>query len=645
MTKAIKPEHIYDLVNISGPSISPDGMSLAFVRSRIDDERTEDRSQVMMMRLPDGDPQPFTQGDHDAAPRFSPDGGHIAFLRPDEDGTKQVWTIPVSGGEARKITDLAGGAAEHAWSPDSRRLALVSDVDPDAPDDSSEVPQVRVARRVRYRHDKDGWRGDAFRHVFVVDVESGEARQTTSSEGDDHSPVWSPDGTRIAFISDRREDRDFTWHSEAYVVPSDGGAPELWSDGLYSVGSITWSPEGSRLAVTGSDDVEVSDQRQGWLFVVGVGQEPMRLTDGSVTPVSSPSGPPATGIRWVSDGRIMFVGDSRGQSYLCEVPAAGGGLRRIAGGRMTFTADTLDSPSPNVVVLAGTPDYPGDLHLIDIETGRQHRLTASNEGFLDGHPSATQEKFTLRRAGEEIESRVLMPPDFEPSHTYPMVVDVHGGPHGRFSDSFDITQQVLATSGYVVLAVNPRGSSSYSPDFLKAVVRDWGGEDYLDIMAAVDEMCSRPYVDETRVGIHGYSYGGFMGSWAVGHTNRFGAAVVGAPCTNLSSMYGTSDIGVSFGEVHWGGMRKDALDLFLEHSPLTYASNVETPVLLLHGEDDLRCPIEQSEQYFVALKRLGKEVEFVRFPGSPHGFRRSGHPRLRAEYLTRMVGWFDRCLR
>ena len=200
----------------------------------------------------------------------------------------------------------------------------------------------------------------------------------------------------------------------------------------------------------------------------------------------------------------------------------------------------------------------------------------------------------------------------------------------------------LATAGYAVLAVNPRGSSSYGLAFMKAVLRDWGGEDYLDILAAVDEVCSRPYIDADRLGVTGYSYGGFMSAWIIGHENRFKAAVVGAPCINLSSLYGTSDIGVSFGDVQWGGTRADAVEAFLERSPLTYAPNVETPVLLLHGEDDFRCPISQSEEYFVTLRRLGKEVEMVRFPGSPHSFLRAGHPRLREEYLQRMLAWFDR---
>ena len=257
---------------------------------------------------------------------------------------------------------------------------------------------------------------------------------------------------------------------------------------------------------------------------------------------------------------------------------------------------------------------------------------------------AHTQKFSLTRNGSEIECRVLLPPDFSESQKYPMVVDIHGGPHGVFYDAFNPVQQVLATAGYIVLCVNPRGSSTYGAEFAKAVLRDWGGEDYLGIMAGVEEVASRLYVDRSRLGIHGYSYGGYMSSWIIGHDTRFRAAVVGAPCIDLSSMYGTSDIGVSFGEQQWGGVRKDAEQALRERSPLTYAPNVETPVLLLHGETDVRCPIEQSEQYFVTLRRLGKEVEFVRFPGCSHLFNRYGHPKMREEYLARTLAWFNNYL-
>ena len=649
MPKPITSDLVYKLTTLSEPTISPDGTRLAFASSKIDRDRMKAASRIMMMSLPDGEPSPFTQGETDGSPRFSPDGNAIAFVRNDDHGRKQLWTIPSAGGEANRLTDVYGGIYGHAWSPDARQLAFTSDVDPDRlPDDHDPTkdPRVRVVQRMRYRTDNMGWRGETIRHLFVVDVETGHTRQITDRNGDVSFPVWSPDGGRIAFLSDRHQDRDITWHAEAYVVDSQGGESEEWSRGVsaYSqgaiVGAITWSPRGDELLMVGSDDDEVSDPRQAWLFVVGPGRQPKRLTDGSVTPFL-----PTTELRWTQDDRILFLADERGQSYLGEVPAKGGDVRKVAGGGAAFTALTIDAATSTAVVAGTTPNSSTELFVIAVEQGSLRKLTDVNSQYFSGHPAATLEKFTVSRGAMEIESRLLLPPDLDETQKHPLVVDIHGGPHGRFADSFDDKQQVLATAGFIVLAVNPRGSSSYGPEFAKAVLRDWGGEDYRDIIAAVDEACSRPYVDESRLGVGGYSYGGFMSSWIVGQTTRFKAAVVGAPCINLSSMYGTSDIGVSFGELHWGGMRKDAVDAFRAHSPLTYASNVETPVLLMHGEGDLRCPIEQSEQYFVNLKRLGKEVEFVRFPGANHTFMRSGHPRLREEYLTRMVAWFDRHLR
>ena len=218
------------------------------------------------------------------------------------------------------------------------------------------------------------------------------------------------------------------------------------------------------------------------------------------------------------------------------------------------------------------------------------------------------------------------------------MLEIHGGPNSAFMTAFNPLHQIIAGAGCIVLFTNPRGSTSYGADFTSRVLEDWGGEDYLDLMAAVDAACRRPYVDERRLGVHGYSYGGFMASWIVGHTDRFKAAVVGAPVINLLSMYGTTDIGVPFGEEQWGGRPPRNLDWYLERSPLTYGDRVQTPVLLLHGEADIRCPIGQSEEYFVALKRQGKTVEFVRFPDCSHLFLRTGHPALRKEYYDRVAG-------
>lgn len=658
MSNPISPDIVYQIVSVASPSLSPDGSRLAFVRSRVDRQSMETRSQIMMRDVETGETAPFTNGTRDSNPRFSPDGRYLAFVRPDDKDRPQLWTMPTGGGEASKLTDVPGGITDVAWSPDSRSLAFVSDVDPDmAPDDHDPKtePRVGVVTRIRYRADGLGWRGNAFRHVFVADLKSGDTRQITDDkggEGDDSAPTWSPDGETIAFISDRRADREIATHSDVYAVPSGGGDPELRSRGLSSVAALCWAPDGEAIAVVGSDDDDAGAGWQSWLFALERGRAPRKLTDDSISPAGGYAPlVPAPEMRWTPEdgsngGMISFVADARGESAVYQVNSETGELRRLGAGGL-ISQVSFDADADGAVLLKASPDSPGDLHGLDMESGTLTQLTDENRDYFSEHPPARFEKFSVERDGVEIESRILFPPDFDASGAagrYPLVLDIHGGPHGVFSDSFSPQQQVLATAGYIVLAVNPRGSSTYGAEFMKAVLEDWGGEDYRDIMFALESVCERAYVDETRLGITGYSYGGFMSSWIIGHEPRFGAAVIGAPCINLSSMYGTSDIGVRFGEPQWGGTRWDALDRFLERSPLTYAPNVQTPALLMHGESDHRCPIEQSEQYFVTLKRLGKEVEFVRFPDSSHGFLRTGHPRLREEYLSRLLGWMDRWL-
>ena len=646
---------VYHLKSVTDPAISPDGERIVYTQSWVEGTgaTSEARSRLMVARThstlsQEGDgPREFTQGHVDGGPRFSPDGRLLAFLRVRQPGEqRQVWVIGADGGEARQLTNAPKGVQDFVWSPDGSRIVYCADTEPAAgaaAGSQAVGPRVVEVNRIRFRHDLHGWRGDAHHHLFIVSLDTDEVTQITRGDWDDYGPAWSPDGTQIAFVSGRRADRDFRALTEAYVVNADGGVAECWSGNLSSIGAVAWSPDSRQLVAVGSDDPAGMVLWQGWLYIIDPDNEPRRISDDSQRPTlgGGPGAARQPEIRWTDDGRIIFLGESHGESHLYQVAAKDGNILRLWGGGRLVSGFSLDGDSARAVVTSSTPGSPAEVHGIELNSGDSALVAEPNSRYMRGIPGNCLEKFCIERAGYEIECRLWFPPFFNPEGSYPLILDIHGGPNGAFYDSFVHLQQALAGSGYLVLAVNPRGSSTYGDDFMRAVLDDWGGEDYLDLMAALDHVCQHEYVDDDRVGIHGYSYGGFMTSWAIGHTKRFSAAVIGAPCTNLYTMYGTSDIGVSFGEPQWGGSVMDTPEKLLARSPISFAREVTTPALLLHGEADARCPVAQSEEYFVALKRLGKTVEFVRFPNSNHQFPRAGHPRMREEYLSRMLNWFD----
>ncbi len=469
---SLRPEDIHDLVDVSSPSLSSDGETIVYVQTVTSEDRSKTSSQLMIIE--DGGTRPFTTGPKDASPGHSPDGTLVGFLRPGEKGDKkQVWVISTAGGEARQVSRLAGGVQTFAWSPESDRMVVVSRVDPDAVGDSDGFPRTQVARRIRYRDDGDGWRGDAFSQLFTVEVKGGESVQLTDDEGDHVAPVWSPRGDLIAYVSDAVDGRDFSRHSEVCVISADGGDAVRWSDGLSRVGSVAWSHDGHQLVAAGSHDADVWDPRLSWLYVLEEGH-PARMVAGEDRTIVQPIAERC----WTRNDDLVYIADRAGESYLCSVHADGGDEELILGGGQTLTALCVNGD--RAVTIASSSDRPCDVYQVDLQTGANTHRTGVNTGFLEDWPAASVEKMTFERNGFEIQARLLFPDGFDDTKQYPLILEIHGGPNGRFSDSYDVTQQILCGQGYLVLAVNPRGSSSYGLDFLKAVLRDWGGEDFLD---------------------------------------------------------------------------------------------------------------------------------------------------------------------
>jgi dipeptidyl aminopeptidase/acylaminoacyl peptidase len=658
----IRPEDLLSIQVITDAQVSPDGTSIAYVVQTADLESNTYRSAIWLADSQTGDSKQFTSGTgQDSAPRWSPDGDTLAFVS-DRSGKPQIHLIDAAGGEARQLTDLGRGVSSPVWSPDGSKVAFLSTEGYGIDDETRSKPGgfIRHITRKRYRFDITGYIDDRFPHVWYVDVESGTAQQVTAGEQPDGSPAWSPDGSKIAFVSNREDEVDLVHTSQLFVVdvPSTGtdvretdGAARI-DTGAEMHTAPSWSPDGSTIAFIGRRaDARAGANNDVYTVPPDGSSKGNRLTEAFDRGVGLgnysdtwDSGTPT--LYWTGDGSaIRFSANDKGRVGLFEVDL-NGTVSNVVGGDRSCTSFTQSHDGSRLAFHAGDFTNPCDLHICDGDGGNERRLTEINAELLASLPIQQPEHLPFRSFDDrfDVDAWLIRPAGFDPNKQYPLVQLIHGGPHSVFGYVFFFDIQLWASRGWNVLFVNPRATQGYGEEFSLACLGDWGGSDWKEQEQALDLAIERGGVDPDRLAVTGLSYGGFMTNWIVGQTDRYKVGVSENSICNLVSFMFTSDIGWAWLEKEMEKEFWSSMDWYMERSPITYMTNIKTPVYLLQAETDWRCPIEQGEQFYQALRHLGIESEMVTFPGESHGMLRSGKPETRLQRRQHTLRWFEKHL-
>lgn len=672
MARSITIEDLYHLKFVGRPRIAPDGSRVAYAVTTIDAHKHEYRSAIWVAATQGGEPRRFTSAAANATnPAWSPDGRWLAFLSERESdltgldaeqqkkhgkGKPQLWLLPIDGGEARQLTFLEHGVSSvPAWSPDSTQLLFCAPVGKIQEEevDGKRLPRARVIDRLWYRLDGAGFIYELRSHLFLINVNGGDARQLTTGDYDHAEPAWSPDGTQIVFGANRNEDR-WRWPgNDIYIRSLQDDQEQRLTDGKLECCSPSWSPDGKTVAFIGAPKLHGAGYYYLYTATVENGTPTVTcLTEGleiscadwTNSDIGDEHLAPAPA--WSSDGQTLYtLAAERGATRLYAVPVSASAKKVVAvtPGAIHVRDFTLDAAGKTLALLVGDATHPQEVFVQSVEPGTEmSNLSHANETLLSELELSSPEQLLYTGAdGWPVEGWVIKPFAFDETKKYPLVVEVHGGPNTQYGYGFFHEMQLLAAQGYVVLYTNPRGSIGYGYDFAHAVYGAWGEKDSFDILHGVDALLKKGYIDEQRLAVTGGSYGGFMTNWLVGHhPDRFKVAITDRCVSNMATMFGTSDLGWSLAEDHVGTTPWEDLGAYMRMSPISHVHHIRTPLLIIHSDQDLRCSLEQAEQLFIALKWLGRETQLVRFEDQSHGLSRSGHPKLRKERLQHIVDWF-----
>ncbi|MBW3614947.1 MAG: S9 family peptidase [Actinobacteria bacterium] len=655
----MRPADIAGMVEVADPRVSADGQLVAYVVTTVDLEANDYVSGLWVASVNEKfAPRPVTPGDtREERPRWSPDGTRLAYVcHPAESGCTLAVQRWHGDADAQPLLEWPEEIEELVWTPDGRRLVFSArerDEERYGPDKDRDRPPRRIDR-LSYRLDSVGWTLDRPRHVLSVAVDgsdSGRPSALTSGPYQDTELAVSPDGQWVAFSSARTETWDTDLSSHIYRVPLAGGAePEQLTSGNTTHSKPSWSADGRHIAFVWGD--RHSMMRHGQVGVITNGRDPgeERLLTTALDLHCVPYLAQARDPAWDGDS-LLFQVDEAGNVPVYRVGIDGEGPRPVISGDRQVSG--FDVAGGTVAFAASDATTTSELFVV-VE-GEERRLTDHGSGFAAAHPGSRPERFVAASPDASlVEAWVMRPAGFEEGRRYPTLLNIHGGPFSQYGNRFFDEFQVQAGARYAVLYCNPRGSSGYSERFARGIRgpkaqedpgTGWGGADYEDLMAVLEAALARfDFIDPQRLGVLGGSYGGYMASWMIGRTNRFKAACSERACNNLFTFAHTSDIGTFFPAGYIGSTHLDDPEEFLRQSPVTYFRDIETPLLILHSENDLRCPIEQAEDLYVRLKMTGRDVEFVRFPGESHELSRSGSPRHRVQRLELILDWFDRKL-